>query len=547
MKSNLSFLKILIPLLFISLLFYLPISLVVIRTFTIDKGFSLQAVIDIITSPLHQRVIFFTIEQAFYSAVLTIILSLPLAWLFGKYDFYGKKFLKSIFLIPFILPGITVALGFILFYGNSGYLNQFLGRFGLNIRVLYSLKAILMAHIFYNIPVAIRIIGNTIEKFNMRLEQAAKVLGANKKYLFLKIYLPCLLPSIINAFILIFIYCFMTFGIVLILGDVAYTTIEVNIFILIRQLLNYRTGMALGFIQILISLTFLSISRYFQNKSEYFQSYILEENAYHTPLIKKFTDFIKLDRILNIMYFFLGFIFVVAPILSVFGFFIKNIFDYKTFIQHFNLFAHDPIIGTNKLNAIINSSIIGLTSSAITVSLALLLSFGISKHKKLRNLEVFVLLPMGISSVTFGLGLLLLLNYVNLSRFVLLIFAHSVISFPIVFKIIFEGIIQLKNNLLLAANSLGASPFKVFYKVSLPLMRNNIFNAFIFAFAISLGEFGAASILHRNFITIPIAIYRHISARDFISATGMSFILILTALIVFYASEQLKTQLHKRI
>jgi thiamine transport system permease protein len=545
MKSKVSYLNIIIPCLFLLILFYLPISLVLIKSLTLGKEISLQAIIDVIKNPLHQGVILFTIKQAFYSAIATIILSLPLAWIFGKYNFIGKQLLKSFFLVPFILPGITVALGFILFYGNSGFLNQFLNNFGFKLRILYSFKAIIMAHIFYNIPIAIRIISNTIEKFNIKLIHAAKSLGANDLQVFFKIYLPCLIPSIINAFILIFIYCFMTFGIVLILGDVAFTTIEVDIFILIRQQLNYKTGMALGFVQIIISLLFLTISRYFQIKSEYFQSFILEEKNNPPSFNFMSSTQNKLKKILESSYFIIALIFILAPIISVFFFFINNLFNYQSFVQHFNLFTYDPIIGTNKLSAITNSLIIGLCSSFITVILALLLSFGIY-NKKYKYLELFAVLPMGISSVTFGLGFLLLLNYINISRYLLLIFAHSVICFPLVFKIIYEGVIQLKRNYLSAAKILGANSIQVFTKITLPLMRNNLFNALMLSFAISLGEFGAASILQRNFVTIPIAIYRHISARDFISATGMSLILILTAIIVFYASEHLKSILQKK-
>lgn len=540
MKNRYSYFNVLIPVLFLILFFYTPVAIIIFRTLTIEEGFSLKAIIDLLSVKWQQRVIIFTLKQAFYSALLTIAFAMPLAWIFGKYDFYGKKFLKSVFLIPFILPGITVALGFMLFYGNSGFLNQFLSRFNLNVRVLYSLKAILLAHIFYNIPVAIRIIGNTLEKFNIRLEQAAKTLGANRFNLFLRLYLPCLLPSIINSFVLIFIYCFMTFGIVLVLGDVSYTTIEVNIFVLIRQLINFRAGMALGFIQIMISVIFLSVARFVQNKQDFFHSYILEEKVYKKPLFRSFNDFKNIAHILKLVYFLIFLLFVIAPIASVFIFFIKSAINFDVFYQNFNLFIMDPIIASTKFKVIFNSAILGLMSSLISVTLALMLSFGIHKKKWLKNLEILAILPMGISSVTFGLGFLLFLNYISISRFVLLIFAHSVISFPIVFKIIYEGISQLKSNVMLAAKSLGANDFYVFYKISLPLLKNNIFNALMFAFAISLGELGAVSILQRNYVTIPLAIYRYISARNFISATGMSLILIITATLIFYISEFLK-------
>ena len=523
--------------LFLIVFFYIPIVLVIYKSFSYDGGFSVQALREILTSPWQLRVIFFTIRQAFYSSILSLLFGLPLAWMFGRYSFYGKYFMKSLFLVPFILPGITVALGFILFYGNNGFINQFLGRFGFNIRVLYSLRAILMAHIFYNIPIVIRVVGNTIEKFNKRLEQAGECLGANKFQLWTRLFIPCLTPSILNAGLLVFIYCFMTFGIVLVLGDVSYTTIEVNIFILVRQLMNLRLGMALGLVQIILSLSFLLVSRAVQNQYNYYLSYIYDEQREQASLWSAGL----LNLVGKVVYFFFALLFVISPIVSIFVYFIHN----SSWGNSFSFFAYDAVIASTKAIVLLNSTLLAFTSAFLCTVISFCLALGIYRSSRFKFLEVIAFMPMGISSVTFGLGFILFQRYFPFNRFSLLIIAHTIISFPLVFKIIYDGLKHIKVSYLSAGECLGAKPRQIMYKIILPLMLNCLFTGFIFAFALSLGELGAASVLQRNFVTIPLAIYRYLSARQFISATGMSLLLVFTALASFYVSEILKTRFER--
>jgi thiamine transport system permease protein len=237
------------------------------------------------------------------------------------------------------------------------------------------------------------------------------------------------------------------------------------------------------------------------------------------------------------VYFIIALIFIVSPIVSIIAYFLKNIANPKyqaSFLQY------DPIIAGNKLGAITNSLILGLLCAVLASCLAFVLSICLQRFKRLSFLEVFAFLPMGISTVTFGLGFMLFKSYLNINSFLLLVIAHLVISFPLVFKVIYDGLKQIKREFALVAISLGASDWQVLSKVILPIMKNSLFTGFIFSFAISLGELGAAAVLQRGFITIPIAIYRYISARQFISATEMSIVLIVTALVSFYTLERLR-------
>lgn len=151
-----------LPLIFLTLFFYLPL-VSIIHEGLWDNGFTLKYIIEVLSSSYHRGVILFTIKQALGSTLLTLILGLPGAYIFAKYEFPGKGFLKAILTVPFVMPSIMVALGFILLFGKQGFFTQLIGR---DLGILYNWKAILLAHAFYNFPVVVRMVSSLWQRVN---------------------------------------------------------------------------------------------------------------------------------------------------------------------------------------------------------------------------------------------------------------------------------------------------------------------------------------------------------------------------------------------
>ncbi len=132
---------------------------------------------------------FLRFTRPFLSTLLTLALGLPVAFLFARYDFRGKAFLRTLTAIPFMLPTVVVAAGFTALLGPRGWVNIALMRlFRLETPPMIfagTLGAILVAHIFYNTTIVIRIVGNALSHLDPRLEQAARTLGANPRRVFL--------------------------------------------------------------------------------------------------------------------------------------------------------------------------------------------------------------------------------------------------------------------------------------------------------------------------------------------------------------------------
>ena len=195
---------------------------------------------------------------------MTLLLGLPAAYVFARYDFPAKSVLRALTTIPFVMPTVVVGAAFVTLFGPRGVLNEWLmTAFDLQrppINLLYSIWIILLAHAFYNATVVVRIVGGFWSTLDPRLGEAAAVLGAPRWRRTVEVTLPLLLPSIIAAAMLVFLFCFTSFGVILILGGPRFATLEVEIY---RQAVNYfnlELAVALSLIQ--LGFTFVVMAVY---------------------------------------------------------------------------------------------------------------------------------------------------------------------------------------------------------------------------------------------------------------------------------------------
>ncbi|MDX9870184.1 MAG: iron ABC transporter permease, partial [Candidatus Cloacimonadales bacterium] len=454
-------LLIVLPLAILVIFFYYPILFILQKAFVQNGSFTFDVFTNIFQQNWQRSVIFFTFKQAILSLFFTLLIGLPITLVFSYYDFPFKDKIRAVLMVPFVLPGISVALGFILFYGQQGFVNKILSFFNLNIQILYSLKAILMAHVFYNVPLLVKMLCDTLESFNSNLIISSRTLGANRFISFFKVTIPCIMPALINVSVLIFLYCFMSFGIVLVLGDIKYTTIEVNIFIFVKHLLETEKGIALSCIQVLISLIMLTLSSIFTKKNERVLGLTKGPKQLSTPLFKKINSL----KVISIIVLSLFLVFIISPLLSIF------VYSFKTFLLFLTkLFQFDPYIGTYTYQPILNSVILGSLVALISLIISLLFRISLSHCKYRKAIESLILLPLGISGITFSLGYLFIFKSAMHKPFILLVIAQSIICLPFCYSSISAAIDSVGINLIHSAQSLGAGMKKTYIKVVLPLI-----------------------------------------------------------------------------
>ena len=248
-----------LPLLFLAIFFYLPL-LTTFRMAWVSAREPAFSTADLATI---WRSLSFTFYQATLSTALTLLVGLPAAYLFSRYLFRGKRLLRALVMVPFILPTVVVAAGFNALLGPRGWLNlALMSLFNLStppIDLIYTLAAILLAHLFYNTSVIIRLVGSAWSRLDIQLEQAGKVLGAGRLQVFRKITLPLLKPAILSASLLVFLFDFTSFGVILLLGGPKYATVEVSIYLQSMQFLNFPLAAVLSVIQLACTFTLITL------------------------------------------------------------------------------------------------------------------------------------------------------------------------------------------------------------------------------------------------------------------------------------------------
>jgi thiamine transport system permease protein len=251
-----------LPLLFLALFYFYPLGAIVRLSFAPRGQPELAALARALGTPYYVRVLWFTGWQAAVSVLLTVATGLPAAYVFARYEFRGKGLLQALTTVPFVLPTMVVALAFTALLGPNGWLNLLLMRaLGLArppLDLQYSLGAILLAHVFYNYTVVLRIVGGYWANLDPRLEEAARTLGASPWRAFCAVTLPLLLPALGAAALLVFMFCFTSFGVVLVLGGPRFATLEVEIYRQTVHYLDLPLAATLSLLQILFTFALMA-------------------------------------------------------------------------------------------------------------------------------------------------------------------------------------------------------------------------------------------------------------------------------------------------
>lgn len=486
----------------------------------------------------------FTVWQAVLSTLLTMLVGLPAAFLFARFRFWGKSLLRVVTTLPFILPTVVVAASFNALLGPRGWLNLLLmGLFNLNsapVQIFNTLPAILLAHVFYNTTIVIRVTGSAWAQLDPRLEQAGRMLGASAWRNFREITLPLLRPSIVASALLVFLFDFTSFGVILLMGGPKFSTLEVEIYLQTMQNLNLPAAGLLSIIQLLFTLGLGWLSGRLGGGRNIPLLPRLKGEGMRPPESWRARVFVAGMTLFLLLL-------LVLPLAALAGRSITRLDANRgergtvasgltlDYYQELFVNSNQSIFYVPPIEAARNSLGYALAAVAISMSLGTLASFALNRNLSAnRYLSLLLMLPIGTSAVTLGLGFLVVFNGppVDVRTFPLLIpIAHSLVALPFVVHIVQPALASIPANLRQAAAVLGAPPWRVWLEVDLPVVGRALLVGGIFAFTISLGEFGATSFLARpEYPTLPIAIYRFLSlpgALNYGQALAMATILML--------------------
>lgn len=540
-KWPISLLLFSLPFVFLLIFYCYPLVKIIIYSFLPGDTGTPGTIEKLFSTPTYGKILWFTIWQAAVSTAITLTLALPGAYIFAKFNFFGKNFLQALMTVPFVLPTVVTAAAFRALLGSNGIVNSSLiSVFNLTkgpIELEQTVTFFLIAHVFYNYTMVLRIVSSFWGSLDPSLVTAARMLGASPLTAFRKITLPLLLPAIGSAALLVFIFCFTSFGVVLILGGPGYATIEVEIYRQAVQLFNLPMAAALSLVQICFNFLLMWLHARLSKNSKV--SFFSDTPATAITKVKNSTQRIVIA--LNIIFML---VLLVLPLLAlIISSFTGEDGFTLTYYRHLFSGESNSLFYVSPISSVANS--IGFALTAMLFSLILGITSAIflasgSKHRS--NLwDAFIMLPLATSAVTLGFGYIITLNAppLNLRDSLIIVpIAHTLVAFPFVVRCVLPGLRQIPENLREAAFLLGASPFKVWRLIDFPLIKHAILVGAIFAFSISMGEFGASAFLTRPHTpTMPVAIFRFLSqpgALNYGQAMAMSCILMLVTCSSFW-------------
>ena len=530
-----------IPLAFLGVFFFYPLAVIVARGLAPGGVIDLSAFGKIAGSPFYLDTLWFTFWQAAVSTLLTVLAALPAAYVFARYTFRGKTLIRALTTIPFVLPTVVVAGAFSALIGPRGWINDLLKSL-LNVDyapldIANTIWIILLAHVFYNFTIVLRIVGGFWAHLDPQIEAAARVLGANRWRAFREITLPLLRPAILAASLLVFIFDFTSFGVILILGGPQFNTIETAIYRKTQITFDLPLATALALVQLACTFAMMTIYTRLQARA----TVPLDLRPQHLTQRRAST---RREKIVIAIVVGSMLILLLSPLAALTA---KSLFNASGLtLDNYLHLATNPrqsVLFVPPLTAIGNSMVFAVGTVTLALLVGTLAAYGSMGVRATRWLEPVLMLPLGASAVTLGFGFLIGLPGLRSSP-LLMPLAHSLVAFPFVVRTITPALRSIRAHLREAASVMGASPLRVWREIDLPIVGRALLVGGAFAFSVSMGEFGATAMIARaDTPTLPYAIFRYLSqpgSANYGQAMAMSTLLMIVVSIGLIAIERFR-------
>lgn len=512
---------------FLVLFFVYPVVSILAVGLAPGGALDVAAIAAILARPFVLDTLWFTFWQAALSTLLTVAVALPGAYVFARFEFRGRRLLAALTLVPFVLPTVVVGAAFLAVLGP---------RSPLGIQLDQTIWAILLAHVFYNYAVVLRVVGGLWSQLDTRVEEAARMLGASRWQVLRRVTLPLIGPAIASAASIVFLFTFTSFGVVLLLGGPRFATLEVEIYRQAAELLDLRVGATLALLQLVALGALLILYAAYQQSRGRRIRLAAEQATRRAPRTARERLFLAANLVL--MAVLLGLPLAMLVERSLAG---PTGYGLGSYVSLFEQSARGALF-VAPIEAVRNSLVFAAAATALSVPLGLLAATAIAARRDAFGgaLDALVTLPLGTSAVIVGFGFLVSLGNLPVDLRVspvLIPIAHALIALPFIVRATLPVLRSVDVRLREAAAMLGASPARAWRAVELPLVGRAALIGAGFAFAVSLGEFGATLFIVRPATpTMPVAIYRLLGqpgALAFGQAMAMATLLmLLTALAV---------------
>ncbi len=458
----------------------------------------------------------FTVLQALLSALFSVFLAIPVARALARRRFRGRALLVALLGAPFLLPTIVAVFGILAIFGRAGALNAGLEALGLPTVSIYGLWGVVMAHVFFNLPLATRLIlQGWLEIPAERLRLAAS-LNMNPAAVFRHLEWPMLRQAAPGAFLVIFVVCTTSFAVALILGGgPRATTVELSIYQALRFEFDLSRAAFLSLIQIaitgaaaLVALRYMRIAGFGAGR-----------DRPHRRFDVKTRGQVAIDALVIAF----ASVFLIAPLAAVAASGLPAILTLP------------PPVWT----ATLRSLAVALGSTAIVLALSLAMATAVSRlPKSSRLVEASALVAIAASPLVLGTGLfVLLLPIMNPADAALPITAlvNAIATLPFALRAILPAYQQTETDFGRLSDSLRLTGWARMRLVMLPRLRRPLgFSAGIAA-ALSMGDLGVIALFaDPDSATLPLQVNRLMGSYRTDDAAGAALLLLILSLALFW-------------
>lgn len=458
----------------------------------------------------------FTLIQAALSAGLSVLLAIPVARALARRRFLGRDMLISTLGAPFILPVIVAVLGLLAVFGRAGWVNAVLGSFGLPEFTVYGLQGVVLAHVFFNMPLAVRMILQGWLAIPSERFRLAASLGFSPAAVFRHIERPMLRDVVPGVALVIFVICMTSFAVALTLGGgPRATTVELAIYQALRFDFDLPTAARLALLQFGLCALAYGLAMRISLPSGFGVGL---GRAGGPPAPKGWHRTVDGIAITGAA------LFLALPLIAV----VKNGLPGFTGLPE-TVWA-----------AALRSILIALVSTAISISAGLILALAAARGRRWPALAAT--LPLAASSLVLGTGLFLIFQpFFRPSSLALpvTVVINAALSLPFAFRILAPEARQLYTDYGRLADSLGMEGFAWLRWVVVPRLARPLgFSAGLVA-ALSMGDLGVIALFAgEGEATLPLLVQRLMGAYRMQTAASAALLLVTLSFALFWGFDQ---------
>ncbi len=464
----------------------------------------------------------FTLVQATLSAVLSVLLAIPVARALARRAFRGRGWLITLLGAPFILPVIVAILGLLAVFGRNGLFNQGLQVLGIAPPSIYGLQGVVLAHVFFNLPLATRLILQGWQSIPAERFRLAASLGFTTRDVNRWLERPMLRTVLPGAIVVIFVVCLTSFAVALTLGGgPGATTIELAIYQAFRFEFDLGRAALLSLVQFALSALAAGLAAWVALPA--FGGAGLDR------VPQRWDAGNPLARVADTAWIVLAALFLIVPLAMVVA-------------------SGLPTIGqlpASVLMAALRSFLVALGSAALMLLLALPLAIAtvrLGRHPAGAALEVTGALSIAASPLVIGTGLFILLFPVTdpvVLALPVTALVNAVMSLPFAMRALVPALRETEAAHGRLADSLGMTGWARLRFLVLPRLRRPIGFATGLAAALSMGDLGVIALFaDPTQATLPLQLYRLMAAYRMDEAAGAALLLLTLSLLLFWIFDR---------